>query len=71
MAPVLQADLQAWSGKAMTAEMLYRQSIDIYRDSLGTTCPYILARAVYSLAVFYQKQTKLVVSLVLFILFGI
>jgi len=46
----------------MTAEMLYRQSLDIYEASLGKTHPDV-GRALYSLAVFYQKQGKLVVLL--------
>ena len=53
----LQADLHMQSGKLMTAEMLYRQSLDIYKASLGTTHPDV-SRALYSLAVFYQKQGK-------------
>ena len=58
----LQADLHAQSGKLLTAEMLYRQSLDIYEASLGRTHPDV-GKALYSLALFYQKQGKLVVFL--------
>ena len=58
----LQADLHARTGKLLTAEMLYQQSLDIYEASLGAAHP-LVARALYTLARFYQKQGKLVVSL--------
>jgi len=56
----LQADVHAQNGQLMTAEMLYRQSLDIYEASLGRTHPDY-GKALYTLAVFYQKQGKLVV----------
>jgi len=55
----LLAGLHAQSGKLMTAEMLYRQSLDIYdASSLDKTQPDVVARALYSLAFFYQKHGK-------------
>jgi len=58
----LQADIHAQTGKLMTAEMLYRQSLDILEASLGKTHPDV-GRALYMLAMFYQKQGKLVILL--------